>query len=827
VSGNSATLCGVVCSDTRSLVLSSANRNTVLRLAALLAVVAGSLVLSAQAFAAATVSVFPVPGSQYDVPKTQITFRGAPVSALGPIQVVGSRSGAHAGTLLPDSDGQGGSFIPSTPFAAGETVIVTTQLNVVGTTNGQFSFRIEHPAPPLPPMALPQVAAGSNGLQHFRSRPDLQPPSITVSRNSAPASNGDIFLTPQFGPTQNGPMILDPSGKVVWFQPTPISRKTLFTDFRVQNLHGQPILTWWQGSTNAGSGRGEGVIFDHNYRQIATVHAGNGLDADLHEFLVTPQGQAYIIAVAPVWIPGHAREVMDSVIQEIDIATGLVMFDWHALGHIPVKDSYTFGPKAGGHVLDPYHVNSVSLDRDGNLIVSARNTSAVYKIDHTTGHIMWTVGGKQSSFKMGPGTTTAFQHDALIQSDGSLTMFDDGGGPPRVHQFSRGVRLSLDLKHMTASLVREYVHPPQIASAFEGGEQVLPNGDVFVGWGQQPYFTEFDSHGHANFDAHFTVPTSSYRAYRFPWSAQPPTTPALAAANGTDGTAQLWASWNGATDVTAWRVVGGPNPQAMTPILTTRDKGFETALGTHNGNPWYKVQALGSHGQVLATTRTVALPQHLAIYSRSAFVSSSSGFGSVPVGCFTPSSCTLVTTLRSGRTVLASTGKEGLGAGKSGVVYFQLSGAARRMLAHARGRRLNVTATVQDVGGPSVTAPLTLVPFSTSGSGPRRSVSQAKSFGFAGTSAFVSSAGFGGIPANCFTDASCQVRATVTVGRTTIAHTGQEFIGAHEFGYVNFQLTSQGESMLAHAAGHQLGAHVTITGGGQTSSADIALIPFR
>ena len=273
--------------------------------------------------------------------------------------------------------------------------------------------------------------------------------------------------------------------------------------------------------------------------------------------------------------------------------------------------------------------------------------------------------------------------------------------------------------------------------------------------------------------------------------------------------------------------MGGPNPLAMAPIATTRRSGFESFVWARNGNPWYQVQALGSNGQVLATTRTVQLPPHLAIYSRSAFVPPSNGMGAMPVGCFAPTSCKLVTTLRSGNTVLASTGKEILGAGQSGMLFFRLSPAARRSLAHARGRRLGVTATVQDVGGPSVTAALTLVPFSTNGSGPHRGVKQAKSFGIVGTYAFVSSGGFGGIPANCFTDTSCPVQATVSVGRTTIAHTGQEFIGAHELGYVNIQLTRQGKSMLAHAAGHQLGAHVTITGGGQTSSGDIALIPFR
>jgi outer membrane protein assembly factor BamB len=807
-------------------VLSSPDRHVIRRIAAIAIAVAACAAIPGESFAANTVSVFPIPGSAYNAPHAQITFRGVPASSLGPIVVTGSKSGTHAGTVVADSDGLGASFIPNTSFITGESVTVSTQLNVIDAHNGQFTFRIADTAPSLPANPLPQIPAGSSGVQHFRSRPDLQPASITVTKNSAPASAGDIFLTPQFGPNQNGPMILDPSGKVVWFYPTPLSAKTLFTDFRLQNLHGQPVLTWWQGSTNAGSGRGVGVIFDRNYRQIATVRAGNGLDADLHEFLVTPQGQAYIIAISPVWLPGHSREVMDAKVQEIDIATGLVLFEWDALDHIPLSASTMFGDHVGGHILDPFHLNSVSLDRDGNLIISARNTSAVYKVDRTTGRVIWTLGGKKSSFKMGPGTTTAYQHDALVQPDGTLTLFDDGGGPPRVHQYSRGVRIRLDLKHMTASLVKQYNHPPPIAAAFEGGEQLLPGGETFVGWGQQPYFTEFNAAGKADFDAHFTVPTSSYRAYRFPWSAQPPTTPAMAAAPGSDGTAHLWASWNGATDVSAWRVLAGPAAASLAPIVTTKTSGFETAIGTHNGNSFYALQALGSKGQVLATTRTAALPPHLSIYSRSAFVPSSSGFGGVPVGCFTVTPCKLVTTLKVGNSVLASTGQENIGAGQSGLVYFRLSSSARRQLTRARGHRLAVTATVRDAGGPSVTAPLTLIPFSTSGSGPHRTASPAKAFSTVGTSDFVSPSGFGGILTQCVTTTSCAVRMTVSVGRTTIAHTGTEFIGAKEIGYVSFQLTSQGKSMLAHAHGRQLGAHVAITGGGATANADVALIPF-
>src|SRR5205807_8447462 len=143
---------------------------------------------------------------------------------------------------------------------AGETVTVSTGLNIAGANNGKFSFAIEQPSPPIAPMPLPLVPAGSNGLQHFRSRPDLLPPSVTVTKSSAPGSEGDIFLAPQFGPSQNGPMILDPQGNLLWFLPYAVSRKLLITDFRVQTYRGQRVLTWFQGFTNHGSGIGEGVI---------------------------------------------------------------------------------------------------------------------------------------------------------------------------------------------------------------------------------------------------------------------------------------------------------------------------------------------------------------------------------------------------------------------------------------------------------------------------------------------------------------------------------------------------------------------------------------
>lgn len=225
------------------------------------------------------VSVYPMPGSRFDLPTTQITFRGVPAASIGIVHVSGSVSGVHAGRIEADSDGQGGSFIPSAPFTSGETVTVVTDLNVLGGHDGTFDFAIANPGQPISAAPLPVVSPGAHGVQQFRSRPDLLPPSVSVTERDAPLSAGDIFIAPQFGPLQNGPMILDHAGRLVWFDPIPINRNILVTDFREQDLYGQPVLTWWQGTTNHGSGRGDGVILNQHYQQLATVHAGNGLQS--------------------------------------------------------------------------------------------------------------------------------------------------------------------------------------------------------------------------------------------------------------------------------------------------------------------------------------------------------------------------------------------------------------------------------------------------------------------------------------------------------------------------------------------------------------------
>lgn len=782
-------------------------------------------VAASAAQAASPVAVFPLPGTTYNTTQTQIVFQGIAPGQIGQVRVTGSKTGTHSGQLKADSDGQGASFVPDKPFAADETVTVSTHLDLLGGHAGAFSFKIANPAGLIPYGKAIPVAAGRDGARFFSSQPSLQPPTVSVLKDSAPVSDGDIFVAPQSGPIQNGPMILDPHGNLVWFDPVPIKDNTLITDFRVQSLHGQPVLTWWQGNSNGGQGRGVGVILDRNYRQIATVHAGEGLDMDLHEFHLTNDGDAYVNSIFPVRIAGIREPVLDDVVQEIDVATGLVKFEWDALDHLPLSDS-AFKPGEQGALFDPFHVNSVGLDSDGNLIVSMRNTDAVYKINHSSGQTIWRLGGKRSSFKMGPGTSTAFQHDAVVQPDGSLTLFDDGAGPPTVHSQSRGVHESINTKTMTATLIRQYTHSPSLLADYEGSVQELPGGETIVGWGQQPYFTEFNSAGQEDLDARFVVSTPSYRAYRFTWSGQPTSAPALAVSRNSNGSALLSASWNGATDVASWQVLAGKSATSLSVVNSVAKRYFETEITEGNTAPYFAVRALDASGQVLASSPTVSTASRVTVYGRSAFVSGS-GLGGLPVTCQSSRTCQLVTTVSAGHTVIAQSGAEALSAGGGRILYFQLSAQGRSLLSHASQHRIATTITVRDsASGTSISASVNLVGFSTSGAGPKRSVNQAPPVEIMGVTDFVSSGWVGGILSGCQSNRACRLTATVSYGGHVISTSSAQSVGPNQLGYLIFTLTSTGHQLLTHAAGNQLPVSVSVTDGKHTATGQIALVAF-
>jgi hypothetical protein len=255
---------------------------------------------------------------------------------------------------------------------------------------------------------------------------------------------------------------------------------------------------------------------------------------------------------------------------------------------------------------DYFHMNSIQQLPDGNLLISSRNTWAVYEISRSTGKVLWTLGGKRSSFSMGPGTNFEWQHDARLNQNGLLSLFDDASLPQEEQQASAKL-LQIDTKAMTARLVARYPHSPPLLPGLAGNAQLLPNHDIFVGWGGSPDFSEYTPGGRQIFNGTFPAGIGSYRAFRFPWKGYPHTRPSIAVAQAKNGTVVVYASWNGATQVAGWRVLGGSQPGRLHGLGPVHAKtGFETALQLHAQPKYLAVQALTSGHKLLGTSRSQA-----------------------------------------------------------------------------------------------------------------------------------------------------------------------------------------------------------------------------
>jgi Arylsulfotransferase (ASST) len=451
------------------------------------------------------------------------------------------------------------------------------------------------------------ISSGQSGsTQSFRSRPELHPPAVGVNVEAAGSmAPGYVFVAVKKGEGQDGPMIMDNQGRPVWF-----SKDRYATDFKVQTYKGEPVLTWWQGSIVAGHGVGEYVIFDSSYREVRRVRAGNGYRGDLHEFSITPQDTALLTAYAetradlsPIGGPNDAP-VWDGIAQELDLETGEVLFEWHSLDHVGVGESYRPPPEDPDEPLDYFHINSIEVEPDGNFLIDAKGTYAVYKVNRESGEVLWRLGGKRSDFEMGEGTRTVSQHDARRQEDGTITIFDNGA-PPELHDQSRGIVVELDEEAMRATLVREYTHPEAPLATSQGNMQVLPNGNVFVGWGTEPFTSEYSKEGKLLFDLQFAGETQSYRAFRQVWSGRPAENPAVAAERGEGDKVIIYASWNGSTETTTWRVLAGPDPEDLEPVGSVQWEGFETAMAIRNDDPYVAVQAEDDSGHVLGTSEAI------------------------------------------------------------------------------------------------------------------------------------------------------------------------------------------------------------------------------
>ncbi|MFC7402980.1 arylsulfotransferase family protein [Citricoccus sp. GCM10030269] len=483
--------------------------------------------------------------------------------------------------------------------------------------------------------------------QSFVSRPDLLPPEVKITEGEAwspeYAETDELtFLAPNYGSKtpSDGAMILDAQGELVWMSPASDEDKTDdYFDLRVQEYEGEPVLTVYQGSSEGGRGDGEIIILDQSYEEIARVTTGGSLEpghADFHDSTITEDGTMLISAYEPT--PADLSEVggpedgyaENAIIQEIDIATGEVVFEWSALDHVPVTDTKDdFGDqekdlkerlekdegadevKLGTeeHPFDYFHLNSITEDDDGSLLVSARHTSAVYRLDRTTGEVDWTLGGKASDFEMGGGAEFAWQHDAHRAPDGTLTLFDNHAHGGLDDKSSRGLRLSLDEEAMTAEVATEYLPPEERKSGSMANAQELDNGNMVIGWGARPHYSEYTPDGKLIYDVchgdecygdEYEGGGGSYRAYKAAWEGRPSASPDVTVQN-EDGEQTAYVSWNGATEVAQWRLVTGEDEESATAAEPVDRESFETSIPVPEDAAYIAVEALDAEGNVLGT----------------------------------------------------------------------------------------------------------------------------------------------------------------------------------------------------------------------------------
>jgi EmrB/QacA subfamily drug resistance transporter len=473
--------------------------------------------------------------------------------------------------------------------------------------------------------AAPLGAYITDGAYSFITEPSLHPPGVRVTQR-APAGElapGYIFTAnfydlnypPMVG--QSGPLILDRRLQPVWFQPVP--EKLVAANLSPQTYHGKPALAWWQGAvTNTGATEsGEYVVVDQHYHTVARLKATDGWVLTLHELVISGE-HAWVTANKNIpmnlskYGGAYNGAVIDSAVQEYDLKSGKLLRNWDALDHIPLSESQASLP-TNGFPWDAYHINSIGLTNNGSFLVSMRDTWAAYLVHIDTGKIAWTLGGRDSSFKFGPGAAFEWQHDVALQPNSTVSVYDDHccqltGGGTYVDPTgpSRGLVLKLDQQARRATLAAQYTRGEDFDSAYMGSTQPLPNGNVFVGWGNEPYFSEYSRSGRLLFEGELPGPNVTYRATLEQWVGLP-LSPPVGAARQTGGKTTVYASWNGATELASWKVLAGSDASRLTIAATHAKSGFETEIPVPQGYKSFKVEALDAGGHVIGASRPFAL----------------------------------------------------------------------------------------------------------------------------------------------------------------------------------------------------------------------------
>ncbi|CAG8893441.1 unnamed protein product [Penicillium egyptiacum] len=448
---------------------------------------------------------------------------------------------------------------------------------------------------------------------------DQESPLVEITPPGAKCDPRYTFLAPRGDSIAHpGPMILNPAGELVW---TKWNGGTT-QDFKVQRYKGENYLTYWQGDTDDGYGRGSWYMLDSTYTQKYVVSPIGIYDGDLHDFQITSNDTAILMIYDPILMDlssiggPELGWIYDGMFQEINLETGELLFQWRVSDFYHPSDSYYPTGDSGQTRTSGYdhsHINSVDKDNQGRYLVSMRHLHTVACVDGTTGDVIWSLGGKRNNFadaSDGAATDFSWQHDARWQGPNRLSLFDNAAyNNNNLSAVSRGMMVDLDTEARQATLVQSFDHPHDIMAVSQGNVQVLDTGNVLVGWGHSAAFTEFSPEGDIVCNVHFGASAFftfgrvvSYRVFKFDWVGNPLTIPDTAITP-----ESVFVSWNGATEVAEWRVEAWDGEDLRDMTFTAADQvtrdGFETEIPLASKvDSFFRVRAIDSNGESLGVT---------------------------------------------------------------------------------------------------------------------------------------------------------------------------------------------------------------------------------
>ncbi|MCS6917977.1 MAG: aryl-sulfate sulfotransferase [Chitinophagales bacterium] len=479
----------------------------------------------------------PMPGSRYHPAKTGIIIRHGDdldpqtVNRHALFRIIGSESGEHDFTISLATDGKTLNLRPIRSFADGETVTVTVLPGMKSRSGAQldgteFSFQIR---PYWSPDDRKRVADHmqevyrqdfSNNSYLAKGGPESGFPDFTINTNTAPAP-GEVFFS-HFSIFSG---IGDPHYCIIKSNGDSVYGKWDTVNFNNFELNENGYLTLYNRLDSTF------IMLDSNYRPVDTFQMKNGYIADVHEFVIFPNGTHYMLCYDPqivdmtVYNPNYnpAATVIGCVFQKIDKA-GNVLLQWRSWDHIDILDaSNVFFQNP---IVDYVHANAIYEDWDGNIWLCSRHLSEVTKIDASTGAIIWRLGGKKNQFTfINDNNKISYQHDAHRLPNGNMLLFDNGvyHNPP----LTAAKEYVLDEVNKTATLVWSYTRQIGTSKVFSkamGGVQRLSNGNTLICWGLTiaqpgaPKLTEVDANNQVVWEMTINNADAVYRAQRHVWN---------------------------------------------------------------------------------------------------------------------------------------------------------------------------------------------------------------------------------------------------------------------------------------------------------------------